>query len=159
MKKRIIFKLAILGALLFLVLPAVSAHIEIADIGHFEGIEGLTGYIDCQNVAEYDLLGAILIFVDGEIAAGKIIKTRVRYVAGFRCSPIKTFEFPINESKGDHHIVAHVFSMNNSAERTYDYFVDGVEGDIALGEEGEEEDWLVCSWMCGANENRRRTNV
>jgi len=148
MKKERIYELALLLTLLFLALSAVSANIEISDMGHYEDIEGLTGYVNCQNVAECDLLGALLVFIDDEIVAGEIIKTRVRYVAGFRCAPVKTIEFPLNETEGKHHIIAHVFSMNSSIECTYDYYTEGLEEGIALEEESEqEEDWLTC-WMC-----------
>ena len=143
MKKIIIFKFAIFGVLLFLVLPAVSANIAITDMGHYyDPVDGLTGYVDCQNVAEYDLLGALLVFVDDDIVAGEIIKTRVRYVAGFRCAPTKTIEFPLNATEGEHHVVTHIFSMNSSVRRTYGYYTEGFEDETT--KESKEEDWLTC---------------
>jgi len=144
MEKQKIYKLAIILALAFLVLPTVSAHIEISDMGHYEDIEGLTGYVDCINVAEYDLSGAILVFVDGNIVAGKIITARVRYVAGFRCAPPRTLEFLIPEAEGKHRIVAHVFSMNNSVQCTYEYYAEGIEEKVEEVEREQEKDWLSC---------------
>jgi len=144
MKKERTYNLAIVLILLFLVLPAVSAHIEISDMGHYyDPVDGLTGYVDYQNVVGYNISGAVLVFIDGDIVAGEIIKTRVRYVAGFRCSPIKTLEFPINTSEGDHTIVAYVFSMNNSIQQAYDYYTEGFGDEVTEGER-EEEEWLSC---------------
>jgi hypothetical protein len=143
--------LIVLLALLFLAMPAVSAHIDIIDIGHYNAarwndIEGLCGYVDYQNVANHTLEGAILVFVDGEIAAGKILNMGIRYVAGFRCSPIKTLEFPITEAEGDHTIVVHIRSMNDSIERIYEYYAEGVEDRVEVEESKTEteEDWLEC---------------
>jgi hypothetical protein len=136
-------------ALLFLALPTVTAHIDIIDVGHYNAarwndIEGLCGYVDYQNVANYTIGGAILVFVDGEIVAGKILNMGIRYVAGFRCSPIKTLEFPITEAEGDHIIVVYIRSMNASVESAYEYYIEGAEG-VIEGEESEiEEDWLTC---------------
>ena len=157
MNKRIIFEFAILGALLVLASPVAFAHIEISDMGHYyDPAEGLLGYVNCQNAAEYDLNGAVFVFVDDEIVTGKIIRIPVRYIAGFRCSPTKTFEFPINTSKGDHTIVAYVYSMNDSVERIYGYCAEDWwvnQGDEIESEPEEEmeEDWLACSWMCGGS--------
>jgi len=153
MKKITIFEFVVFGVLLFLALPVVSANIEITDMGHYyDPIDGLTGYVDCQNVAEYDLLGALLVFIDGDIVAGEIIKARVRYVAGFRCAPTKTIEFPLNETEGAHHIVAYLVSMNNSIQRTYGYYAEDWWDDQGneiqkVSEEEVEEDWLTC-WGC-----------
>ena len=145
MKKERIYNLAIVLTLLFLVLPAVSAHIEISNMGHYyDPVDGLTGYVDYQNVVGYNISGAVLVFIDGDIVAGEIIKTHVRYVAGFRCSPIKTLEFPVNEAEGDHTIVAYVFSMNNSIQQEYDYYTEGFDINAAEEEGKPEEEWLSC---------------
>jgi len=141
--------------LLFLALPVVTAHIDIIDVGHYDAarwddIEGMCGYVDYQNVANYSVDGAILVFVDGEIVAGKTLNMKIRYVAGFRCSPIKTLEFPITEAEGDHTISVYVLSMNSSVERTHTYYAKGVGDMIETRSESEverEEDWLTC-WEC-----------
>ena len=151
MKKIIIFGFAILGALLVLALPVASAHIEISDMGHYyDGMANL-GYVDYQNVADYNVSGAILVFIDNEIVAGEKLDMPIRYRAGFRCSPMKTLEFPLNTSEGHHTIVAYVYSMNNSIDRGYEYYTDGVEEEEAVeieSEEEEVEEWLEC-WKCG----------
>lgn len=135
-------------------LPAVSAHIAIIDVGHnnaaqWDDIEGWCGYVDYQNMANYTIEGAILVFVDGEIVAGKILNMKIRYVGGFRCSPIKTLEFPITETEGDHSILVYVLSMNSSVQRTYDYYAKGM-GEAWEVESGSEakEDWLKCWGYC-----------
>lgn len=154
MKRNKIRICVLLGTLLFMALPAVSAHIGIIDVGHnnaaqWDDIEGMCGYVDYQNVANYSIRGAILVFLDGEIVAGKIINMKIRYVAGFRCSPIKTLEFPISEAEGDHTIVVHVFSMNSSVERAYAYNAKGVEDETEVERDSEvEEDWLTCWRGC-----------
>ena len=146
MKKGRIYKLVILSTLLFMVLPAVPAHIDIVDIGHYyDGIDHL-GYIDYQNVADYNLSGTILVYIDDEIVAGKVIEMPIRHIAGFRCSPIKTLEFPLNETEGDHTIVAYVYSMHSSAERTYEYVAEERWTQEPEENEEEEEDWLKCFW-------------
>lgn len=142
----------VLLTLLFLASPAVTAHIDIIDVGHYnaarwDDIEGMCGYVDYQNVANHTIEGAILVFVDGEIVAGKILNMKIRYVAGFRCSPIKTLEFPITETEGCHTIVVYIRSMNASVECVYEYYAEG-GGDVVDAEESEEEkDWLPC-WGC-----------
>ena len=149
-KERRIISGILIMALLFSGIPTVSAHIEIIDIGHnraaqWNDIEGMCGYVDYQNVANHTIGGAILVFVDGEIVAGKILNMEIRYVAGFQCSPIKTLEFPITETEGGHTIVVHVLSMNSSSERTYEYYAKGIEEDVTEEVEREEvEDWLTC---------------
>lgn len=141
------------AALLFLAMSAVSAHIDILDIGHYnaarwDDIEGLCGYVDYQNVANPTIGGAILVFVDGEIVAGKILNMKIRYVRGFRCSPIKTLEFPITEAEGRHEIAVYMYSMNSSVERIYEYTAEGIAEVIDTEESEIEEDWLRCSWGC-----------
>ena len=135
-------------------LPATSAHIAINAVGHnnaaqWDDIEGMCGYVDYQNMANHTIDGAILVFVDGEIVAGKILNMKIRYVAGFRCSPVKTLEFSITEAEGDHIIVVYIRSMNNSVECTYEYYAEGVEDQTEVEESEEEKDWLMCSWGCG----------
>jgi hypothetical protein len=142
----------LIAMLLFMALPAASAHIEITDIGHnnaaqWDDIEGLCGYVDYQNVVNDTVKGAILVFVDNEIVAGKLLNMGIHYVAGFRCSPIKTLEFPISETEGCHTITVHILSMNSSVTSTYDYYAAGMEDEIEVESEREvEEDWLKCWW-------------
>lgn len=137
-------------------LPAASAHIAIIDIGHYnaaqwDDVEGLSGYVDYQNTANQTIKGAILVFLDNEIAAGRILNMKIRYIAGFRCSPVKTLEFPISETEGDHTIIVHILSVNSSVMSTYDYSVKDVEDTMAAESEREvEEDWLKC-WGFGYN--------
>jgi hypothetical protein len=135
----------IISTLLLLALPAASAHIDIIDVGHYyDGISSL-GYVDYQNVANHTVGGAILVFVDGDIVAGKILNMKIRYVSGFRCSPIKTLEFPITETEGDHTIVVYILSMNSSRECVYEYYEEGVAEDVIGEAESEcEVDWLMC---------------
>jgi hypothetical protein len=151
--KRKIYTLIVILTLLFMALPAVSAHIDIIDVGHYnaarwDDIDGMCGYVDYQNMANHTLEGAILVFVDGNIVAGKILNMKIRYIAGFRCSPVKTLEFPITETKGDHTIVVYIRSVNNSVERAYEYYAEGKEDVIDMEESEEEvEEWLTC-WGC-----------
>jgi hypothetical protein len=146
-----LYALIAISALFFILLPIASAHIAIIDVGHnnaaqWDNIEGMCGYVNYQNIANYTIEGAILIFVDNEIVAGKMLNMKIRYVAGFRCSPIKTLEFSITEAEGDHTIVVYILSMNSSVERTYEYYAEGiVEGEKLESE--LEEDWLTC-WRC-----------
>lgn len=139
--------------LIFTALPAVSAHIDILDVGHYNAarwndIGSMCGYVDYQNVANHTIEGAILVFVDGKIVAGKILDMRIRYIAGFRCSPIKTLEYPITEAEGKHEIVVYIYSMNASVKRVYEYIAEGVDEAIEVKEREIEEDWLPCSWGC-----------
>jgi hypothetical protein len=148
MMKHKIYNLLLVLVLILSVLPTASAHVDIVDMGHYyDGIDRL-GYVDYQNVANYTVESAILVFVDGEIAAGKILNMKIRYVAGFRCSPIKTLEFPITEAEGKHTIVVYIYSMNSSTERVYEYTGEGVEEVVDVEESEIEKDWLTC-WKCG----------
>lgn len=148
MKKEKIYIFIALLMLILSVLPTASAHIDIVDIGHYyDGISSL-GYVDYQNVANHTLEGAILVFVDGEIVAGKILNMPIRYLGGFRCSPIKTLEFPIIEAEGDHTISVYIYSMNNTVSRTYEYYAEGIDDTIETEEIETEKDWLKCCWMC-----------
>ena len=149
MTKNRIAMYVLLLALLFSALPAVTAHIDVLDVGHYnaarwDDIEGMCGYVDYQNVANHTIGGAILVFVDGEIVAGKILNMEIRYVAGFQCSPIKTLEFPITETEGGHTIVVYIHSMNDSIKRAYEYHTEGVEEVVDAEESGIEKDWLLC---------------
>lgn len=142
--------LGIVLMLLFLVLPVASAHVEIIDMGHYyDGIDRL-GYVDYRNAANYTVEGAILVFIDGDIVAAKMLNMDLRYVAGFRCSPVKPLEFALCEIEGDHTIAVCILSMNSSVERTYEYFAEGwwndQEDEIESELEEEEEEWLEC-WM------------
>jgi hypothetical protein len=144
---------ALIATLLFLAIPAVSAHIDIIDIGHYnaarwDDIGGMCGYVDYQNVANHTIGGAILVFVDGKIVAGKKLNMKIRYVAGFRCSPIKTLEYPITETEGEHTIAVYIYSMNGSVECVYEYIAEGIDEVIGTEESEIEEDWLRCSWGC-----------
>lgn len=129
--------------LLFLSLSAVSAHIDIIDMGMVYDGEDHYGYVDYQNTANYSVSGAILVFIDGGIVAGKMLDMPIRSIVGFRCSPIKTLEFPITETEGEHTIVVYILSMNNTVGHVYDYYAEGVAED-AIEESEQEEDWLSC---------------
>lgn len=133
--------------LLFLALPAVSANIDIIDVGTlYDGID-YYGYVDYQNIENYDLQGVISVFIDSDIVAEKMIDMPIRYVAGFRCSPIKSFEFQLNMSKGSHTIVAYVLSQNITIQCSYEYTMEGWEDEAADEEmemEEDKEDWLIC---------------
>lgn len=153
MKQRRTTICTIIAMLLFMALPAASAqNIDITDLGHYTtaywaDIEGLCGYVEYQNVANYTIAGAILIFVDGNIVAGKVLNMRAHYIAGFQCNAIKTLEFPINDTEGRHRVVAHIYSMNSSVVSTYDYYVESVGEEIDIESETKvEEDWLRCWW-------------
>lgn len=145
-----VYMLIAISMLFFMALPLASAHIAIIDVGHnnaaqWDDIEGMCGYVDYQNMANYTVEGAILVFVDSKIVAGKILNMKIRYVADFRCSPIKTLEFPITEAEGDHNIVVYILSMNSSIQRTYEYYAKGIVGEIEVeGESEVKEDWLEC---------------
>lgn len=147
MKNEMIISVLI-ATLLFLVLPAVSAHIDIIDIGTGYDMIEHYGYVDYQNIANHTIGGAILVFVDGNIVAGKIINMKIRYVGGRKCSPIKTLEYPIAEAEGEHIIAVYIYSMNSSVEWMYVYTAEGVDEVIGAEESETEEDWLRCSWEC-----------
>jgi hypothetical protein len=133
--------------LLFLAIATVSASIEMTDIGiQYDMIEHY-GYVDYQNIANHNISGAILVFIDGDLVAGKIVDMPIRYVAGFRCSPMKTLECPLKTTKGDHTIVAYALSQNITAQRVYEYTMagweeEGVEEETGIKE--EIEDWIKC---------------
>lgn len=146
MKKEMILGLISLLMLLFLALPVTSAHIDIIDIGSGYDMIEHYGYVSYQNTVDYNVSGAILVFIDGDIVAGKILNMPIRYVAGFRCSPVKTFEFSLSEMEGDHTIVVYVLSMNSSVQRAYEYYAEDwwVEQEDIVCEVDAEEDWLTC---------------
>jgi hypothetical protein len=155
-KYKNVIRIAFVGLLLFLPIATASASIEMTDIGiQYDMIEHY-GYVDYQNTANHNVSGAILVFIDGDLVAGKIVDMPIRYVAGFRCSPTKTLEFPLKTTKGDHTIVAYVISQNITAQRGYEYTMDGwEEGEVEEKTEIEEEgtnvkDWLPC---CGGIKN------
>jgi hypothetical protein len=154
MNKNKIIISVLVATLLFLVLSAVSAHIDIIDVGHnnaaqWDDIDGMCGYVDYQNVANYTVAGAILVFVDNKIVAGKILNMKIRYVGGRQCSPVKTLEYPITGAEGEHTIVVYIYSMNNSVGHVYEYYAEGIDEVIDV-ESGSkvEEDWLPCCWGC-----------
>jgi hypothetical protein len=75
---------AFVGVLLFMAIPTASASIEMTDICiQYDMIEHY-GYVDYQNTANHNVSGAILVSVDGDFVAGKIVDMPIRYVAGFR---------------------------------------------------------------------------
>jgi hypothetical protein len=131
--------------LLSLAIPIASASIEITDIGEGYDLIGHYGFVDYQNIANYNISGAILVFIDGDIVAGKILDMPIRYVAGFRCGPIKTLEFPLRTTKGDHTIVAYAVSMNRTVHCMFNYSMEGWEEmEAEEGTEVKEEDWMKC---------------
>jgi hypothetical protein len=142
-----LIRFAFVDLLLFMVIATASASIEIRDIGiQYDMIEHY-GYVNYQNTANHNVSGAILVFIDGDIVAGKIVDMPIRYVMGFRCSPTKTLEFPLKTTKGDHTIVAYALSQNITAPRIYEYSMEGweekgVEEETDIKE--EIEDWIKC---------------
>lgn len=134
--------------LLFPAMPAAFASIEITGMGTYHDLTDYYGYVEYQNIENYNISGAILVFIDKEIAVGKILNMPIRYVAGFRCSPIKTLEFPLRTTKGDHTIVAYVISMNHTVHCMFNYSMEGWEEgqDEEETKEPEIEDWLKCGW-------------
>jgi hypothetical protein len=147
--------LILIAMLLFLAMPVTSADINITGIGtQYDGIDHY-GYVDYRNIANVNASGAILVFIDGTIVAAKLLNMPIRYVAGFRCSPTKTLEFPLNDTEGNHTILAYTFSRNVSAQRSYGYYAeewwiereDNVEEEVEMEEEDTTvKDWLPC---CG----------
>ena len=125
--RRKIYILISISVLFFLALPAVSAYIEISDMGHYYDGETRYGYVDYTNTAKHNVSGALLVFIDDDIVAGKILNMPIRYVAGFRCSPIKTLEFLSQNDKGGHAIVAYAVSMNCTIQRICEYTMEGWE--------------------------------
>lgn len=146
--RRDIIGFILIVMLLFPAMPIASAHIDIEDIGVGYDLIYHYGFVDYQNLANYNVSGAILVFIDGDIVAGEILDMSIRYVAGFRCSPIKTLGFPLRTTKGDHTMAVYVLSMNHTVQRSYVYTMEGWE-DEQDGEETKEpeiEDWLKCGW-------------
>lgn len=146
MKKETILGIVSILMLLFLALPAVSADIDIIDIGTDYYLIGHYGFVNYQNTADFNLSGTLLVFIDGNIVAEKKLDMPIRYVAGFRCSPAKTLEFSLNETEGNHTIVAYMISQNAIVQRSYIYYADGrlVEQEEDKESEVIEEDWLKC---------------
>jgi hypothetical protein len=146
-KYKNLIRVAFVGVLLFLVIATASASIEMTDIGvQYDMIEHY-GYVNYQNTANHNVSGAILVSVDGDFVAGEIVDMPIRYVAGFRCSPTKTLEFPLKTTKGDHTIVAYALSQNITTQRIYEYTMDGWEEEVVDEKteiEEEIEDWLEC---------------
>lgn len=147
MKNEKIIRGILILMLLFSVMPTASASIEIVDMGVYYDGETQCGYVDYTNTANHNVSGAILVFIDGNIAVGKIVDMDIRYVAGFRCSPVKTLEIPLRTAKGNHPIVVYVLSQNITAQCSYEYTMEGWEEMVVEGEtefKDEIEDWMKC---------------
>lgn len=144
MKKESILGGIFLLMLLFMLLPVASADIGITDIGtRYDGLDHY-GYVDYRNIANSNVSGAILVFIDGTIVAAKPLYMPIRYVAGFRCAHTKTLEFPLNGTEGNHSILAYTFSQNISAERSYGYYAEDWWMKQEEKAEEEVEVWLEC---------------
>jgi hypothetical protein len=144
MKKVLILGGIFIVMLLFMVLPVALADITITGIGtQYDGI-GHYGYVDYRNIANVNASGAILVFIDRNIVVAKILNMPIRYIAGFRCSPTKTLEFPLNDTEGDHTILAYTFSQNVSAQRSYGYYAEDWWMEQEDKVEEDDEVWLEC---------------
>jgi hypothetical protein len=144
MKKELILGGIFILMLLFMALPVASADIDITGIGtQYDGLDHY-GYVDYRNIANGNASGAILVFIDGTIVAAEILNMPIRYVAGFRCSPAKTLEFPLNDTEGVHTILAYAFSQNVSTQRSYGYYAEDWWMDQEDEVEEEVEVWLEC---------------
>jgi len=133
--------LILIGILLFLALPIASASIDIIDMGTRYDCIDHYGYIDYQ--ANSNSSGAISVFIDDSLVKTKALDMKIRYLFGFRCNPIKTFEFTLNESEGNHSILAVIISDNVTAERMFGYFAE--DWVVPVDEEEEIiEEWMVC---------------
>ena len=146
MKKGRVYNIAVILTLLFLALPAVSGSIDILDMGtRYDCIDHYC-YIDYQ--ANDNSTGVFSVAMDGVMVHTEILDMEIRYTHGFRCNPVKTFEFVLNETEGNHSIMAFIRSDNLTVFRSLDYYAEVwwmQEPD--MGEDIEEEgDWLICSW-------------
>ena len=128
--------------LLFLTLSTVSPNIDILDLGSAYNCIEHYGFVD--YLPNNNSTGVISIFIDDEMVLNKTLNMSIRYFHGFECNPIKTLDFSLNETEGNHSIVALISSQNITAQRGYEYYV--VDWWLPEPEEVEEtiEDWMVC---------------
>lgn len=143
--KKIIKGLAFVGILLFLALPTVSGSIDIIDMGiGYDCIDpyGYVGYQPNSNSTEM-----LSVFVDSSLVKTKALDMKIRYLVGFRCNPVKTLEFALNEAEGNHTIVALINSDNIIVQGTIRcYAKEGwtQEPETAIDVKEDIEEWLVC---------------
>jgi len=127
--------------ILLLLVPSASASIDILDLGTgYDGIEHY-GYADYQP--KTNSTGELFVFIDGKIVKSKALDMKIRYRFWFKCNPIKTLDFPLNETEGHHTILVLISSQNSTSQRGYAYYAE----DWWINEEEEEEiikDWLTC---------------
>ena len=127
--------------ILLLLASPVSAGIDILDLGIGYDCIAHYGYVDYQP--KTNSTGELFVFIDGKIVKTKVLDMKIRYLVGFKCNPIKTLEFELNETEGHHTILAVISSDNITSQRGYDYCAE----DWWANEEEEEEiiqDWLSC---------------
>jgi len=142
-KKRI-GRFTLIGILLFLALPTVSASIDILDMGtRYDCIEHYC-YINYQ--ANSNSTGVFSVAMDGDMVNTEILDMQIRYAHGFKCNPVKTFEFALNETEGNHSIVAFIRSDNITVFGAIDYYAAAWWSEEPEEEEEEEiiEEWMVC---------------
>ena len=143
--KNRIGKLTLIGILLFLALPTVSASIDILDMGTRYDCIDHYGYVDYQPNSNSS--GVLSVFIDGSLVKTKALDMEIRYHYGFKCNPIKTLEFPLNETEGNHSILAVVNSDNVTVQITIGYYAAIWWTEEPEDEEEEEEiieEWMVC---------------
>ena len=143
-EKNIIKGLALVGLLLFLALPTVSGSIDIIDMGiGYDCVEHYC-YIDYQ--ANRNSTGVLSIAMDGDMINTEILDMQIRYVHGFMCNPVKTFEFALNETAGHHSIRAFIRSDNITVFTSIEYYAE--EWWTQEPEDDEEETYEVCKdWL------------
>jgi len=143
--KKMIDTLALIMILLFLALPTVSGSIDILDIGvGYDCVEHF-GYVQYQPNS--NSTGVLSVFIDGSLVKTKALDMEIRYHYGFKCNPIKTLEFPLNETEGNHSILAVVNSDNVTVQSTIGYYAAIWWTEEPEDEEVEEEiieEWMVC---------------
>ena len=127
--------------ILLLLVSSASASIAILDLG--TGYNGIDHYGYVDYLPRINSTGELFVFIDGEIVKSKALDMKIRYRFGFKCNPIKTLDFPLNETKGNHTILVVISSDNITSQRGYGYYAE----DWWANEEEEEEiieDWLSC---------------
>ena len=130
-----------------LLLSSASANIDILELGTRYDCIGHFGYVEYKSNS--NSTGVILIFIDDSLVKTKSLDMKIRYITGFRCNPTKTLEFPLNETEGNHTILALVTSDKSTSHRVYGYHAQNwwaqePEDKEEEEEEIKEEDWLFC---------------
>jgi len=144
--RNIIKGLVLVGILLFLALPTISGSIDIIDMGIGYDCVDHYGHIDYQPNS--NSTGILSVFIDDSLVKTKALDMKIRYIVGFRCNPVKTREFTLNETEGNHTIVALIISDNITVQSTISYYAE--EWWTQEAEDDEEEtyevsrDWLTC---------------